>query len=300
MLQPVELPPFTFQQLRVFVGVARALSVTRAADSLGISQPAASQAVRELERRIGVTLFEREKNRLRLTYHGEQFFGPALEMLEEAVRTGAALTKPEGLMAGELSFGASTTISNYIMPDVLRRFRVAQPKMRIRLTIAHTTTLVDAVLVRDLPLALVEGRVHHPDLVVTPYAKDQLVVVCPPDHEWVDQGAVTAAELVAAPFIARERGSGTRVIIEDRFKAAGKYLTGTVELGNTEAIKNAIMCGLGVSIMSRQAVIREVDAGLLATVHVTDVELTRDFQTVQRTDRRLSPVLAFLLGQIHG
>jgi DNA-binding transcriptional LysR family regulator len=295
VLQPLDLPPFTFQQLRIFVGVARELSVTRAASALGISQPAASQAVRELERRLDTTLFEREKNRLRLTYHGDLFFGPALQMLEEASRVGHALTQPKGRLAGELNFGASTTIGNYIMPEPLQRFRQAQPDVRIRMTIAHTATVVDRVLARDLPLGLVEGRVHHPDLVATPYAQDQLVVVCRPDHAWASRGEATGQEVVDAPFIARERGSGTRVIIEDRFRSAGFYLTSMVELGNTESIKDAVMRGLGISIMSSKAVVREVDAGLLSTLLLTDVPLTRSFQTVRRTDRRLSPVLETFL-----
>ena len=157
----VEHPPFSFQQLRVFVAVSKRLSVTRAAVSLGMSQPAASQALRELERRLGERLFEREKNRLRLTWQGEQLLGPAIDVLETAADMTRVVSHRGDALAGVLSMGASTTIGNHLLPAWLASFRRRHPAVRIQADVTDTAELFQRVLARDLPFALVEGRVHE-------------------------------------------------------------------------------------------------------------------------------------------
>ena len=128
----MRLPIFTFQQLRVFVSVAQEGSVTRAATLLGLSQPAASQAIRELERRVEAELFERERNRLVLTFRGEQFLQRALTLLEDAVSAEEQLLGPPDVLVGDLDIGASTTIGNYILPELLVTYCKKHPHVRPR------------------------------------------------------------------------------------------------------------------------------------------------------------------------
>jgi len=293
----MRLPIFTFQQLRVFVSVAQEGSVTRAASQLGLSQPAASQAIRELERRVESELFERERNRLVLTFRGDQLLRRALALLEDAVGAEEELLGPPNVLVGDLDIGASTTIGNYILPELLVTYCKQHPHVRPRITIRHTRPLVEAVVAREVPFAFIEGRANHRDLKFTRFLLDELLVVCRAGHGWLD-GPQRLDILNEQPFISREQGAGTRQIIEDQLEKSGVRLDAAIELGNTEALKTAVSAGLGFAILPRAAVRRELADGTLGAVDVVGLKLRRWLHTIVRKDRAIAPPTQALLRQL--
>lgn len=290
--------PFTLQQLQVFTAVAGAGSVTAAARALHMTQPAATQAIRELERRLGVPLFERVRNRLVLTPEGEGFLGRALDLVELAGE--AAREVAHGRLGGTLRLGASTTIGNYTLPRPLGMFLAEHPALRIELSVDNSSRIVEAVVAQDLPVALIEGPCTHPDVVLERFLPDELVLVCHPGHPWAGRDDVPPTELLRARFILREPGSGTRDVVEEVLGRHGVRLESDLLLGHTEAIKTAVEAGLGVSLLSRAACEAEVRAGVLATARIRGVRVDRWFHVVRRRGRRVAPAFAALRAWLDG
>lgn len=280
--------PFTLQQLQVFAAVASAGSVTGAARGLHVTQPAATQAVRELERRLGVPLFERVRNRLVLTPEGETFLGRALDLLELAGEAIASLR--DGQLGGTLRMGASTTIGNYLLPEPLGAFVGEHPAVRVELTVDNSRRIIEGVLAQDTPSALIEGPCAHPDIVMERLLPDELVIVCHPAHAWAGRDDVPRQAIAEGRFILREPGSGTRDVIEAVLGQHDVRLASNLVLGHTEAIKTAVEAGLGVSILSLAACRREVRAGLLAVARVEGVRLDRWFHAIRLRGRRVPPL----------
>ena len=284
--------PFTLQQLQVFTAVASAGSVTGAARALHMTQPAATQAVRELERRLGVPLFERVRNRLVLTPEGEAFRGRALDIVELAGE--AAREVVHGRLGGTLRLGASTTIGNYILPRPLGVFLAEHPGLRVELVVDNSRRVIEAITAQELPVALIEGPCTHPDVTMERFRPDELVLVCHPQHPWAGRDDIPPAELLQARFILREPGSGTRDVVEEVLARHGVRLESDLVLGHTEAIKTAVEAGMGVSLLSRAACEAEQRAGVLATARIAGVRVDRWFHVVRLRGRRVAPAFAAL------
>ncbi|GMV39179.1 MAG: transcriptional regulator [Myxococcales bacterium] len=279
--------PFTLQQLQVFAAVASAGTVTAAARTLYLTQPAATQSIRELERRLGVPLFERVRNRLVLTPEGETFLGRALDLLELAGEAAASVREALG---GTLRLGASTTIGNYLLPEPLGAFVGQHPAVRVELSVDNSRRIVAGVLAQETPSALIEGPCSHPDIVMERLLPDELVIVCHPAHAWAGRDDVAPGALAEGRFILREPGSGTRDVIEEVLGRHELRLQSGLVFGHTEAIKTAVEAGLGVSILSLAACRREVRAGLLAVARMDGITLDRWFHAIRLRGRRVPPL----------
>ncbi len=284
-----------FEQLRTFQAVALQSGFSRAAESLYLSQSTVSMQVAALEKELGVKLLERLGRRVVLTDAGDSMLSYAtriLSQLDDARRTMAAF---RGLEAGELLVAASPTIGSYVVPELFGAFRRLYPGVRLELNIASTSRVVEHVISGKMDLGLVEGRVVEPEVDVVPFQMDQLVLIVPPGHHWCDREFVTVSDLAEEPFLEREPGSGSREIVMGRLAEQGVKIKLALELGSPEAIKRAVRTGLGVAIVSRVAVEAELAAGLLVSVPVSGLQLTRPFQTALHRNKYIAPPLeAFL------
>lgn len=274
-------------KLRVFAAVAEHEHYSRAADALGISQPALTVHVRDLERHLGVALFERAGRNVRLTDAGRLAQGYARRILALAVELDEAVDDLRGLRAGQLRIGASTTVGEYLLPATLGAFRRRYPGVGVAVEIANTARIADRLRHGELHLGLVGEPLADPDLELTPYRDDELVLIVPPGHPWAGR-TVAAGELAAAPLVAREAGSATRAVAEAALAAAGVRPPIALELGGTEAVKGAVAAGLGVAFVSACAVGRELAAGQLASATLEGAVIRRQFQLVRRRGRRLT------------
>jgi DNA-binding transcriptional LysR family regulator len=280
--------------LRVFAAVAEQRGFSRAAAALRISQPAVSKAVRQLERQAGVPLVERAGRASRLTAAGEQLAARARELfgVEEAAEE--ELRALRGLEAGSLRVGASTTIATYLLPPILARFHEAYPAIVLRVISANTRAITRALLERRLDIALVEGPVEHPRIDTRRWRSDELVLIAPPDHRLVRRRKVSADELVPERFVVRERGSGTREVAERALSKHGVRPVAALQLGSTEAVKQAVAAGLGLAIVSRYAAADQLALGRIALVRLHGVELKRTLAELRLEGRKPSaPAVAF-------
>ena len=284
-----------FDQLRSFRAVATYGGFRRAAESTYLTQSTISMQVAALERELGVKLFERLGRKIVLTHAGEtmlRYANRILSLVDESRRTMAAFREVD---AGDLVVGASLTIGSYLVPSIFGRFHRLHPGVRLVLDIAPTHQVASQVTDGALDVGLVEGPVDDPDLITEPFHMDELVLIVANNHRWATREQVSVAELPEDPFLAREPGSGTQEIIQERLAEQGIKLRPTLELGSPEALKQAVRAGLGVAIVSRATVALELEAGLLTSVPLSGLQLTRPFQTVLHRNKHISPTLAAFL-----
>jgi len=277
-----------FNQLRLFLAVAEHGGMTRAAEAVFVSQPAVSASVAELERQLGVPLLEHVGRRVVLTEAGRSLADYARRIFTLAAEARRAMDETRGLAWGSLAVGASTTIGIYLLPAVMGDYHARYPAITLTLIIENTDLVLERLRAGALDLALVEGPVSGDDVIVEPYREDELVLVTAPTHPLALPRSATAADLATVPFLLRERGSGTREIVEASLQAHGVTRIAAMELGHTEAIKHGVAAGLGVSILSVLTVQREVADGTLALVRMADLTVTRTLWLVQRREARLS------------
>jgi DNA-binding transcriptional LysR family regulator len=280
--------------LRVFAAVAEQRGFSRAATALRISQPAVSKAVRQLERRIGVPLLERAGRASRLTAAGEQLAARARELFAVETAAEEELRALRGLEAGSLRVGASTTVATYLLPAILARFQDAHPAIALRVVSANTRAITRALLERRLDVALVEGPVEHPRISARRWRSDELVLIAPPDHCLASRRRVDVHELAAERFVVREPGSGTREVAERALAKSGVRAAVGLQLGSTEAVKQAVAAGLGLAIVSRYAAEDQLALGSVALVRLRGVELERTLSELRIEGRKPSaPAAAF-------
>jgi DNA-binding transcriptional LysR family regulator len=283
------------QKLRVFVAVAREGNVTRAAKQLCLSQPAISKQLAELEEALATVLFDRLPRGMRLTSAGEVLLRHAERIYAAERAAEAEIAELKGLRAGRLSIGASTTIGSYLIPNVFGAYQRAHPDVRLELEIANTAVIQALVSDGRIDLGLTEGNVPSEQFTVEVVHYDELVAVASPEHPLCKKRRLFAAELASVPFICRERGSGSREVIEAALAERGVQLTPAMALGSTEAIKNAVAAGLGVAILSRLTLELELEAGRLALLELRDLSLRRALHMVQlRGKHRGAAVEAFV------
>ena len=275
------------RRLQVFHAVARLLSFTKAAEVLHMTQPAVTFQIRQLEEQFDTRLFDRAHNRVSLTEAGHVAFEYAETIFEKYSELENAIREITGNISGSLTLGASTTISEYMLPALLGDFNAKNPDVLLRLRVSNTEGIVSMVENNVIDLGVVEGPVTNKNLLVEVCRKDDLVVVVPPDHELADLKSVSVEKMLEYPFICREEGSGTREVIAEHLKDQGvskHALKSCLELGSPEAIKGAIQAGMGVSVLSSVSLAKELKLGVLKTVPL-DPPLSREFSFVRQRQK---------------
>ncbi len=275
------------RRLQVFHAVARLLSFTKAAEVLHMTQPAVTFQIRQLEEQFDTRLFDRAHNRVSLTEAGHLAFEFAEVIFEKYSEMENAIREITGTISGSLTLGASTTISEYMLPALLGDFNKQNPEVLLRLRVSNTEGIVSMVENNVIDLGVVEGPVTNKNLLVEVCRKDDLVVVIPPDHALANKQSVTVKELLEHPFICREEGSGTREVISEYLKThgVGKHaLKACLELGSPEAVKGAIEAGMGLSVLSSVSISKELKLGTLKSVPL-DPPLSREFSFVRQRQK---------------
>jgi DNA-binding transcriptional LysR family regulator len=284
--------------LDTFVQAAELSSFTAAGRAVSLTQAAVTQRVHALERSLGVSLFHRRGGRVLLTEAGQRLHGYARRILElhrEARQQVGSVRTP---LTGELTLAASSVPGAHLLPELLDAFRRQHPHVEVRATIADSQAVLKQVEHGQAHLGLVGGKGDSPHLDYRGFACDKLALVVPATHPWWSRKRVSLGQLAGQPLIVREAGSGSRWCLERALAAAGKSLGEVhvvLELGSNEAIKEAILRGMGVAVLSTQAVAREVQAGQLHALPVLGLALRREMFAVWDRRRALSiPARLFL------
>lgn len=282
-------PSVTFRQIQVFVAVARGGTVSAAAQSLHLSQSATSQALSDLERQLDVPLFERLGRRLQLNDVGRRLLPQGERILDELARFVDTAGEPEGELQGTLQVAASATIGTYLLPTLAGRFSERHPEVDLQLRLRNTGEVMADVLSFDADLGLIEGQCSEARLASEVWRWDEMVVVCAPQHPLADRQPLTDQDLQRAQWILRERGSGTRAIFEAAIRHHVERLRVRMELGQHEAIKQAVRAGFGLGCLSRLSVAGELARGELVALD-SGLALQRTFSLVWHPERYRSPL----------
>ena len=271
--------------LRLFTAVVREGGFTRAAAKLNLSQPAISKSLNELERQLDVDLLDRSGRSIRLTDAGRTLFARASELFGVERAAEQELRELRGLKRGTLRIAASTTIATYMLPHYLGRFHTRHPRVRIQTTSANTRTVLRMLLEFRVDVALVEGPVSNPRVVVHPWRDDELIVIAPPDHPLRSVPSVTVQMLANESFLVREPGSGTRTVTEQALARHGVRLGNTMRVGGTEAIKQAVAARLGLAIVSRAAAADQLALGRITVLPVEGLTIRRTLAQIKLQGR---------------
>jgi DNA-binding transcriptional LysR family regulator len=266
---------YTLRQLEVFLAVARADSVSRAAEGLAMSQSAVSGALSDLEDQFDVQLFDRIGKRLQLSALGRSIRVRAEAVLEQARDLEGALASRKEV--GHLRVGATLTIGNYVAVPLMARFMREQSGAELTLSVGNTEEIARQVANFEIDVGLIEGEIEHADLDVTPWRDDQLVVFCAPGNPLARKRALSDEDLRAVPWIVREVGSGTRQTFDRAMRGLLPELNIALALQHTEAIKAAVAEDLGVGCISKLALEDAFARGTLKPCRVPQRDFRRQF-----------------------
>ncbi|HET6280490.1 MAG TPA: LysR family transcriptional regulator [Polyangia bacterium] len=281
---------YTLRQLEVFLAVARDESVSRAAETLAMSQSAASGSLADLERQFDVRLFDRVGKRLQLSAFGRSVRVRAQAVLEQAADLERALEDRKVL--GQLRLGATLTIGNYLAVPLIARFMREHEGVDVTLALGNTEEIARQVTNFEIDVGLIEGEIEQADLEVTPWRRDELVVFCAPEHPFANKRTLKDDDLRGAAWILREQGSGTRQTFDRAMRGLLPELHIALALQQTEAIRGAVAAGLGVGCLSRIALAEAFARGTLKPCSVPHRNFGRQFFFLLHKQKYRSAVIA--------
>jgi DNA-binding transcriptional LysR family regulator len=285
------------RRLQVFHTVARLLSFTKAAETLHMTQPAVTFQVRQLEEHFNTRLFDRTHNRISLTDAGKIVFQYADKIFDLYGQMENAVREMTGEISGALTIGASTTIAEYMLPSLLGDFKEKYPDVNIHLKVSNSDGIVSMVENNAIDLGVVEAPVTNKNLLVEDCRTDQLVAISTPNHPLAKKKRVRLEDLLDFSFICREEGSGTREVISEyvnKVDKTGHGLNISMELGSPEAVKGAVEAGMGISVVSRATIQKELKLGTLVEIPL-DPPLERPFSFVHQKQKFRHRVMEKLL-----
>lgn len=277
-----------FRKLKIFYETAINLNMTKVAKALYISQPSVSQAIQELEDELGVKVFDRIGKRLSLTYEGEVYFNYVrriLNLYDEGAQKIKAINNKE---EGKIVIGASTTIGIYILPDIIKDFVERNKGIEISLIIENTQNIEKMILQNKIDFAFIEGKVHSDEIKYENIWKDEIVFIAPCNDKWNEKSTIEKDELKKEKFIIREKGSGTREIVEAYLKDKSIEYNIFMELGNSEAIKRSVEAGLGIGCISKQCIKEEIKRKKLKNITLDKETIERDLLLLVHKDKFIS------------
>jgi DNA-binding transcriptional LysR family regulator len=288
-------------RLRVFCRVVELKSFTKAGESLKLSQPTVSEHIKGLEESLGEKLVDRLGREVLPTPAGRILYQYARNIVQMNDEAAQALEQFKGNLSGRLVLGASTIPGTYMLPRLIGPFKAMHPSIQITLKISDTTEIADQVLEGVVEAGIVGSSLNDRRLLSEEIFSDELILVVPTEHPWAGQESIRADSLIGEPFIMREIGSGTRMAMNRILEEHGfdmSKLTIISEMGSTEAVRQGIKARIGVSILSREAVVEDLQFGTLVHVPIKGLQFTRLLYLVQRKNRQMSPVCAAFIEYI--
>ena len=281
------------RRLQVFHAVAKHLSFTKAGEALCMTQPAVTFQVRQLEDHFNTRLFDRTHGRVGLTPAGEVAFAYAERILALTAEFDARLRDLGNQVAGPLLIGASTTIADFLLPQILGEFKATHPGVAPSLFVGNSEAVQQRLAERALDIGFIEGDSTMPSLAGERLCSDELQVVCAPGHPLARRRSVAAGALVEHAYLSREQGSGTREVTDHYLSRAGiepGALNVIMEAGSPEALKGLVAAGMGFAIMSHLSVLKEVRLGLLVSIPLAP-PITRQLTVVYPRERIQSGIV---------
>ncbi len=288
-------------KLKVFCTVAETKSFSKASEIIRLTQPAVSLQIQALEEIYGTKLFNRSGCVITLTKAGNMLYKYAKEIISLYIDAERDIGDFTGVVKGIVSVGASSTIGNYVLPAAVASFKKKFPKVGVHIHVGNTQRVIEFLNAGNVDIGLVEGDVKKQKLSIEKLIPDEMVLIVSPHHPWAKRNSISILEIPKEPFILREEGSGTRQMIEKHFAKHGispHNIKIAFIMGSTESIKNSVEEGLGVSIVSKWAVRKEMRYGSLKALTFKEDKILRDFSLLSRKSKNSSHALDKFVGYL--
>ena len=278
---------FTFRQLILLESVARNSSFTRASEELFLTQPAVSTQIKQLEQEVGMPLFEHLGKKIFLTAAGREMYAFSRTIAQQFTDIRTVLDEMKGIRRGHLNIAVTST-AKYFAPYLLAAFCKQHAGITVNLNVTNRETILRQLADNIPDMAIMGIPPRGGTLTADAFISNPLVVIAPPDHPLAQSGRIPLGRLLEESFIVREKGSGTRNAIERFLEEHGKSMTNTMEMSRNEAIKHAVIAGLGLGIVSVHALEMEFKLGRLVVLDAEGFPILKDWFVVQREGKRLS------------
>ena len=293
---------FNFRELEIFCKVVELGSFSKAAEAVFLVQASVSERIASLEKKVGTRLLDRLGRKVIPTAAGELLHKHATLFLEMKETAQLEMEKFLGLEQGEISMGGSTIPGEYILPALISRFNKKYPSLSVKLKISDSSDIEKRVLAGQLELGVIGSKSTHPNILSQQLWEDELVLALPVDHPFARRKSVSLKELRETPFILRGEGSGTLKILEAYLRDSGEDGTSAFQVsarfGSSTAVKEGIKSGLGLSILSARAIDTELKAGLLKTLKIKGLSISRNFFLIRNKLRIASPSCQAMLNYL--
>ncbi|MDM1502960.1 LysR family transcriptional regulator [Myroides marinus] len=284
-------------RLKVFYTVAKRGSFTKAAKELLISQPAVTKHIQEIESTYETKLFVRDGMKIHLTEAGELLYTYAEEIFSIYRNLEFDIHALNAKMDGSLRVGASTTISQYVLPPLLAEFKKKVSDLHLDVVSDNTNTIENLLLNKTIDVGLVEGYSKNPQIKYTDFIKDEIVLVCSSNNSLAKKGIVKPQELRELSFLLRETGSGTLDVVDTTLRESGitlSDLTNEMNFSSTESIKMYLMHSNSVAFLSVHAILKELRYNELCVVDIEGIDISRTFSLIQRQGQESALVELFI------
>jgi DNA-binding transcriptional LysR family regulator len=287
----------TVRQLQVFVEAAQTLSFARVGERLHLTPAGVSFQIKQIELQTGFALFERVGKKATLTDAGKALLGYAKQILQALNDADRAMMALKGLTGGKVTIGLVST-AKYIVPHLLAHFQATYPAIAIDLRDGNRRWIIEALVKGELDVAIMGQPPEGADVAAEPFAPHPSVLVAPPSHPLAGLPTLPASVLAGEPFIAREEGSGTRLLMDHFFQENGLSSRVVMTTSSNETIKQAVMAGMGLALISRHTIGLELALGMVTTLAIEGLPLMRSWFVAHRRNMPLLPVHARLRGYL--
>lgn len=281
-------------KLKVFCTVAETKSFSKTSEIIHLTQPAVSLQIQALEELYETKLFDRSSGTINLTPSGEILYKYAKQILSLYAEASKEISKITGFIKGCVKIGAGTTVGNYILPAVAVDFKKRHPKIRVSISIGNAKRVLDLLNASMIDLGIISEMPGKSKFNVEPIISDELCVICSADHPLSKHKVVSIYDIIKEPFVIREEGSSTRVIIERFLAEHGLSISDlhiALIMGSTGSIKEAVERGIGIAIVSKWSIRKEVSCGNLRILKLKEGKITRNFYVVLPKNSVLSPAV---------
>ncbi|MBT2667279.1 LysR family transcriptional regulator [Bacillus sp. ISL-4] len=274
------------ENLEVFCLVVEEGSINKASRKKYLTQPAVTRQIHQIEKVYDTLLFEREKGKLTLSESGKVLYPIAKKIVNDFAQSLAIINESKVKGSFALNIGASLTIGEYLLPKILGEFKKDFPEIEVTLKIGSTPLILKQLKKDEIHIALVEGEVEGGEYKVKRFAEDEVVVVCSANHKWKDWEKVRIEEVMVEKIIWREENSGIRIVVEDILKnnQVFEQLKIYMEFGSTQAIKGAVEENIGISILSKLTLEKEIKEGSLKALSIEGIDFKRNLWVVQKKE----------------
>ncbi|KWW17339.1 LysR family transcriptional regulator [Peribacillus simplex] len=284
--------------LRVFVTVIEQKNFSRAGEILNLSQPGVSLHIRNLENELGAKLIYRSPKQVQITEPGKILYRHAKQMLNHYETAVREINDFNNVVSGTLKIGASFTIGEYYLPKVLAEYAAQFPLVDLQVIISNSNEVIQGIRSNQLDIGLIEGETEHKDIEVSPFMKDEMIIVVPPVHALSQMDIIEGSMLQDQTWVLREQGSGTRTYSDKLLGSLELNVTRSFIFTSIQGVKEAVMAGLGIALLSRLTVQKELKSNELKTFHLKNEPIIRPFSIVKKLDFEASKALEMFLKKV--